>query len=96
MVLGVFGADDISLFDNRQVDTALLLTAPQVTESYLLALACAHQGQLATFDRRLAASECIVAVKRCISSDESRKSTGGFVRAIPHSEKRGECGILGA
>jgi uncharacterized protein len=52
----VFWADDISLFDKRQVDTALLLTGPQVTESYLLALACAHQGQLATFDRRLVAS----------------------------------------
>jgi hypothetical protein len=29
------------------------MTTGQVTDSYLLALAAAHGGQLATFDRRL-------------------------------------------
>ena len=52
----VFWADDISLFDNPNVDTAHLLSSRQVTDSYLLALACAHEGQLATFDRRLVVS----------------------------------------
>lgn len=52
----VVWADDISLFDNPNVDTAHLLSPRQVTDSYLLALACAHEGQLATFDRRLVVS----------------------------------------
>jgi uncharacterized protein len=52
----VFWADDISLFDTRKVDTARLLNSRQVTDSYLLALACSHAGQLATFDRRLVAA----------------------------------------
>jgi uncharacterized protein len=49
----VFWADDISLFDSQKLNTARLLNSGQVTDSYLLALACAHGGQLATFDRRL-------------------------------------------
>lgn len=49
----VFWADDVTLFDPQKVDTARLLNSRQVTDSYLLALACAHHGQLATFDRRL-------------------------------------------
>jgi toxin-antitoxin system PIN domain toxin len=49
----IFWPDDISLLDAGQVDTARLLNASQVTDSYLLALACAHGGKLATFDRRL-------------------------------------------
>lgn len=48
-----FWADDISLFDTEKLDIARLLNSAQVTDSYLLALACAHGGQLATFDRRL-------------------------------------------
>ena len=48
----VFWPDDISLLDAR-IDCARLLTSAQVTDSYLLALAQAHGGQLATFDRRL-------------------------------------------
>ena len=51
-----FWADDISLFDNGKVDQGRLLNSKQVTDSYLLALACVHGGQLATFDRRLVAS----------------------------------------
>ncbi len=49
----LFWADDISLLNPQKLDTARLLNSGQVTDSYLLALACAHGGQLATFDRRL-------------------------------------------
>lgn len=48
-----FWPDDISLLDERQVDTSRLLSHTQVTDTYLLALARAHRGKLATFDRRL-------------------------------------------
>ncbi len=47
-----FWPDDISLLDAR-IDTSRLLNSAQVTDTYLLALAQAHGGQLATFDRRL-------------------------------------------
>lgn len=49
----VFWPDDISLLDRSKVDSDRLLTSGQITDSYLLALAIAHGGQLATFDRRL-------------------------------------------
>jgi len=49
----VFWPDDLSLLDRERVDADRLLSAAQVTDSYLLALACAHGGQLASFDRRL-------------------------------------------
>ena len=39
--------------DAKRVDTSRLLTSGQITDSYLLALACAHGGQLATLDRKL-------------------------------------------
>jgi toxin-antitoxin system PIN domain toxin len=48
-----FWPDDISLFDYRRVNSARLLNSGQVTDTYLLALACAHGGKLATFDRQL-------------------------------------------
>jgi len=48
-----FWSDDISLLDAEKLNTERLLSSGQVTDSYLLALACAHGGQLATFDRRL-------------------------------------------
>jgi len=48
-----FWPDDISLLDTERIDTERLLSSGQVTDSYLLALACANNGQLATFDRRL-------------------------------------------
>lgn len=51
----VFWADDISLLDTGKLDTQRLLSSSQVTGSYLLALAHAHNGQLATFDKRLIA-----------------------------------------
>jgi uncharacterized protein len=49
----VFWPDDVSLLDGRYVDAGKLLTSGQVTDTYLLALAVAHGGQLASLDRRL-------------------------------------------
>ncbi len=49
----VFWPDDISLLDTKKLDATRLLSSAQVTDSYLLALAIAHNGKLATFDRRL-------------------------------------------
>ena len=49
----VFWPDDVSLMDAKYIDPSRLLSSSQVTDSYLLALACAHDGQLATFDRKL-------------------------------------------
>lgn len=51
-----FWPDDISLIDSRHVNSARLLTTAQITDTYLLALAHAHGGRLATFDRRLLTS----------------------------------------
>jgi uncharacterized protein len=48
-----FWADDISLLDPKKTDVSRLSTAGRITDSYLLALAIAHGGQLATLDRRL-------------------------------------------
>jgi toxin-antitoxin system PIN domain toxin len=49
----VFWHDDISLLDSKRIDADRLLDFGQITDTYLLALAVAHDGQLATFDRRL-------------------------------------------
>ena len=51
----VFWPDDISLVGDARIDPAQVLTSGQVTDTYLLALAVVHAGQLATFDRRLSA-----------------------------------------
>jgi toxin-antitoxin system PIN domain toxin len=48
-----FWSDDVTLFDRKRIHTERLLDSAQVTDSYLLALASAHAGKLATFDRRL-------------------------------------------
>lgn len=48
-----FWPNDISLMTSSLIDPAHILTAAQVTDSYLLALAAARGGQLATLDRRL-------------------------------------------
>ena len=49
-----FWPDKISIADARHVDAALLSSHSRVTDSYLLALARAHGGRLASMDRRLA------------------------------------------
>jgi uncharacterized protein len=48
-----FWPDDISLFSFDDVDPERILTASQVTDTYLLALAGSRGGKLATLDRRL-------------------------------------------
>jgi toxin-antitoxin system PIN domain toxin len=54
-----FWPDDVTLFDATRIDSTRLLDSSQVTDSYLLALARAHGGQLATFDRRLVSGAVI-------------------------------------
>jgi uncharacterized protein len=49
----VFWNDDFSLTECPVVDPTRITTPAQVTDTYLLALAIANKGQLATFDRRL-------------------------------------------
>jgi len=48
-----FWPDDVTLFDSGLIDNKRLLDSGQVTDTYLLALAHAHGGQFATFDRHL-------------------------------------------
>jgi uncharacterized protein len=49
-----FWPDNISIADDAHVEMALLSSHSRVTDSYLLALAKAHGGRLASMDRRLA------------------------------------------
>jgi hypothetical protein len=51
----VFWPDDISLRDAERFERAKISTVGQITDSYLLALAVAKGGALATLDRRLSA-----------------------------------------
>ncbi|MGH9533226.1 MAG: TA system VapC family ribonuclease toxin [Terriglobales bacterium] len=48
-----FWPDDVSLLDGNRVQGQRLLQSSQVTDSYLLALARAHGGALASFDAHL-------------------------------------------
>lgn len=52
----VFWPDDVSILDESRIDATRLLDFGQITDTYLLALAVAHAGRLATFDSRLVAS----------------------------------------
>jgi predicted nucleic acid-binding protein len=49
----VFWKDDLSLIGSDLVNVGQIMTPGQVTDTYLLALAVANKGQLATLDRRL-------------------------------------------
>ena len=49
-----FWPDKISIGDDLHIDAALLSSHSRVTDSYLLALAQAHGGRLASMDRKLA------------------------------------------
>ena len=49
-----FWPDSISLVESKFVHATLLSSHSRVTDSYLLALARANKGQLATLDRKLA------------------------------------------
>jgi toxin-antitoxin system PIN domain toxin len=48
-----FWPDSLSLVDHSGVDASRLLEASQLTDTYLLALAAARGGRLASLDRRL-------------------------------------------
>jgi toxin-antitoxin system PIN domain toxin len=48
-----FWPDVLSMVDCTAIDTEKVLTSAQVTDTYLLGLAQAHGGFLATFDRKL-------------------------------------------
>jgi len=48
-----FWPDEVSLLDDAKIDATRLLASAQVTDTYLLALAVARRGRLATFDKRL-------------------------------------------
>lgn len=48
-----FWTDPVSLTDVERVDAERLLDPAQLTDTHLLALAVAHGGLLATFDRKL-------------------------------------------
>jgi len=54
-----FWPDDVSLLEAAVVKASRMLDSAQVTDSYLLALARAHSGQLATFDQRLIADAVV-------------------------------------
>jgi toxin-antitoxin system PIN domain toxin len=49
-----FWPDSLSLVESSFVDAALLSSHARVTDSYLLALARANKGRLATLDQKLA------------------------------------------
>ena len=49
-----FWPDSISLLDETAVDRSRLLSARQVTDAYLLALAVHNKGTFVTFDRSIA------------------------------------------
>ena len=49
-----FWPDKISIADDMHIDVALLSNHSRVTDSYLLALARAHGGRLASMDQKLA------------------------------------------
>ena len=54
-----FWPDTVSLFETKKIDPSHLLDSTQITDTYLSALAQAHKGKLATFDRRLVADALI-------------------------------------
>ena len=52
----VFWPDSVSLLDDAVCDRQQLSASGHLTDAYLIALAVANSGQIATFDRRLVAS----------------------------------------
>lgn len=54
-----FWPDSISVVDDKVFNSAQLSSHAKVTDSYLLALARAHRGKLATLDHRLASDAVI-------------------------------------
>jgi predicted nucleic acid-binding protein len=60
-----FWSDYVSLLDRKYVQGERLLDSAQVTDSYLLALAAAHGGILATFDRQLV-PDAVIHGSKCL------------------------------
>lgn len=60
-----FWPDDLTLMDTSQVDAARLLDSGQVIDTYLLALAVAHGGLLATLVRSIIPPPCSRVPHRC-------------------------------
>ena len=58
-----FWPDDVSLLDPIRLDITRLHGPKQITDAYLLALAVAHGGRLATFDDRAPLSAVIGATR---------------------------------
>jgi uncharacterized protein len=48
-----FWADDLSILDASRFDSSRWLSARQITDAYLLALAVRHGGRLVTLDRNI-------------------------------------------
>jgi uncharacterized protein len=59
-----FWPDDVSLLDREQANRARLLDSAHITDTYLLALARVHHGQLATFDQRLVTDAVVMGRER--------------------------------
>ena len=59
-----FWPDDISLRTDGLVDWSRVFGHGQITDLYLLALAVAHKGALATFDHRIALNAVVKAEKQ--------------------------------
>jgi len=51
------------MLDSERINTARILDSSHITDSYLLALALSHKGQLATFDRRIPTESVIEGAK---------------------------------
>jgi uncharacterized protein len=54
-----FWPEDFSLIDTAHINPGAIKTSAQMTDTWLLALAVRHGGQLATFDRRIVTSAVI-------------------------------------
>lgn len=59
-----FWPDDLSILDQRVVDSARIHGPKQVTDVYLLALAVKHGGRFATFDGAVPLSAVLGAAKK--------------------------------
>jgi toxin-antitoxin system PIN domain toxin len=79
----VFWPDDISLVGTELIDAEQILTPGQVTDTYLLALAVAHGGHLATFDRRLSTKAVKGGTRLSMSSGIDDSSPARFASASP-------------
>jgi toxin-antitoxin system PIN domain toxin len=59
-----FWADDVTILDERAVDTTRIHGPKQLTDVYLLSLAVSRNGRLVTFDRSLPLAAVVKAQKK--------------------------------